>query len=265
MPTRPSKSKWTKYSVAADWWMLASGLMNLLSRLWPLAYQKLTLRAIKVGKNAGDPELTQDFDWHNVEGKRCQFIGRSLGERLTQSLIITCIIFEPLRFHTKWWLRRSSIIGRVRNQQRGRPPPLCSLVWVHTAPVTSFWQYLSFLLSGRAPRLKLLWSRRYNSFEEWATNEPDGLAKLRNGVGTAVAWLFIRFVQGVMAMPWIWAALVDTRRSLEDRRSVRDQIWHMAEELKDVWFTLELLGSMTRPADLMGKLFCKGSTCGHGR
>ena len=98
MPTRPSKSKWTKYPVAADWWMLASGLMNLLSRLWPLAYQKLTLRAIKVGKNAGDPELTQDFDWHNVEGKRCQFIGRSLGERLTQFLIITCILIRQHLF-----------------------------------------------------------------------------------------------------------------------------------------------------------------------
>lgn len=239
MPKRPCKGKWTKLGPCADWWMLALGTMNLLTRLWNIAYKEFLITVVKLAC-ASEPELTQDFNWHELRSKRCKYIESGLTEATVTSLVILCIVLEPLRFLTKWFLKRGSSFRRTRRQKAGKTPPLCDLVWLTASPATRVLQYFSLLMSGRAKRLRLLWARGgHSSFEQWAAHNPATLAVLRRAIMVASSLVHFRFIKSCICTPWVWASLADCRRT--DLDDVRAQLWHMADELLDEWFAVVVI------------------------
>ena len=119
LPCRPFKGKWTKLGPAVDWWMTAIGLMNALRKLWNIAFRRFIVTVIK--KTGGDePDLIQDFDWHYIRNKRAAYLSPLLTERMVLSLTILALVLEPLRYITKWFLRRGSSYRRNWHQKSGR-------------------------------------------------------------------------------------------------------------------------------------------------
>ena len=179
LPVSPQPKKWTKLGTSLDWHLLNVGCMNMLPRLLPRAFAKFSAPSDGGG---GDEEakpfefLSGDFDYHKVESAMYRAYSAGVAAApFLPSTIIMCIVMEPLRYITKWFLRRSSVARRTRAQLRSRRPPLCDLMSATSSVFIKVLQYLSFLLTGRAPRLALLWGRRYDSFSEWASSEPDQL------------------------------------------------------------------------------------------
>ena len=162
-------------------------------------------------------------------------------EARTVQLLILCVVLEPLRYLTLWFLRRGSIVRRKYRQNKGRTPPICDFVWMEGSPATRVLQYYSHLMSGKARRLRLIWGRSYSSFKAWADAEPALLQQFRRACRCASALVHYRFIVGCFALPWLWAALIDHRRSPEDRANVARQIWNMPHELIDLWFSEVLL------------------------
>ena len=120
------------------------------------------------------------------------------------------------------FLRMSSLPRRRKMQLRGLPPPMASLASLEHSVVTLVLEYYSFVMSGRAPRLKLLRSLKYANFEEWASKETALRDSLRRGVVVASAWVFARSFHRLLRPPWVLAAIVDTRQSDEYAREVID-------------------------------------------
>jgi hypothetical protein len=115
MPMRPSKGKWTKLGPSLDWWMEGLGVMGIVSRCWRVAYLKLSMRSTRDGPATKDPEILQDFHWHALEGARFTVINSTIHDAATLTwIIILCIVIEPLRFITQWFIRRSSPSARAK-------------------------------------------------------------------------------------------------------------------------------------------------------
>jgi len=120
---------------------------------------------------------------------------------------------------------------------KGKAAPICDLVWYQVSPSTRVLQYYSELLTGKSPRLRLLWGRGgYAGFEEWSVNEPEPLFVLRRAVCVASSWVFFRFQQAYMCYPWLLAGLVDPRRSQPDKRLIAEGLMGAPEETLDIWF-----------------------------
>lgn len=131
MPIRPSKGKWTKFGACADWFLLSMGIFGMLQRLWTKAYSQFSVRVTKQSECSSgfrDPDLVQDAHWHQLRSSRESFVWKGLTELMFVKIVILCIVLEPLRYLTKWFMRRGSVVHRVFNQHRGKVPPLCDLV-----------------------------------------------------------------------------------------------------------------------------------------
>ena len=104
-------------------------------------------------------------------------------------------------------------------------------------------QYYSWLLSGKCRRMRLVWGRAYASFEEWSKREPEQLLLFRRACQVGASLVFYRFLVMVFRAPWLWASLVDFRRTEADRDSVASQLWGLRDipELREEWFTDILL------------------------
>ena len=117
--------------------------------------------------------------------------------------ILFVLTMEPLRFLTGWFLHYSSPLTR-QTRTCFKYPPLCTLVSHMHSPVIAVMEYLSAMLSGVLPRLRLLWGRGFKSFSEWASARPKHLQALRSGVTTAGSWHFRIIVAGMHGMGWPW-------------------------------------------------------------
>lgn len=131
------------------------------------------------------------------------------------------------------------------------------MVWPTASPITKVLQYYSFLLTGLAPRLRLIWSRCYTSFDEWAEKEPEALESLRICITVAHSWCVHRFWQGSLVSPWMFAALIDFRRALPERHMIRDHLFNLSIEQLDEWFGLPLVQMFESAEGLMEKLCMK--------
>ena len=147
-------------------------------------------------KNSADADMIQDFDWRNLESKRYKYLDVHLTEATTISIVILAVVFEPLRWNAFWFIRRSSTQRRAAVQQKGGAPPIMDLVWLESSPITRVLQYLSFLASGGAPRLILIWSRSYESFGSWADNDEAGLEQFLMLLECAASWMDYRMLRG---------------------------------------------------------------------
>ena len=167
-------------------------------------------------------------------------------------LAAMALVLEPLRWLHRWFLRRASVPQRNAQQARGRVPPLADMVWLEASPALRILQYYSTLAAGLSPRLRILWARSYNSFDDFCNNEPDVLAAFRRGLECAVAWVHYRLVRLTMCTPFLWCSLIDDRRSPEDRASVKSQLWRLGADQGDSWFhqvLIKMLGEESRMDD----------------
>ena len=116
---------------------------------------------------------------------------------------------------------------------------MCDLVWLEGSPATRVLQYYSWLLSGKGRRMRLVWGRAYASLEEWSNREPRHLLLFRRACQSASSLVFYRLLVLVFRAPWLWAALVDFRRTDADRGQVASQLWGLrrSPELREEWFT----------------------------
>ena len=96
-------------------------------RLFKLAYRHTSFKV--VGTDAAGGTLTEHFDWHEVKVKRYKYLMDCNVELLAVWLAIICVILEPLRYLTSWFMKRASVVTRVAKQQAGKRPPLCDLVF----------------------------------------------------------------------------------------------------------------------------------------
>ena len=78
-------------------------------------------------------------------------------------------------------------------------------------------QYLSSLLRGTASRTRVLWGRKYNSFQRWSEREVDEARYFRRAVCHAIGQIELRHVRKFRRLPWRMFTFSDTRRSVLER------------------------------------------------
>ena len=158
MPCRPQEGKWTKVSPCVLWFQLIS-TMGVLKMLIPRSYSAMCYQIQR------DPDrFNKDHSAYNSEVAYSEVQGTMLktfevGVRKAgndELVTIFAIVLEPIAWLTRHFLRMSSLPRRRKMQLRGLPPPLASLASLEHSVVTLVLEYYSFVLSGRAPMLKLL-------------------------------------------------------------------------------------------------------------
>ena len=151
---------------------------------------------------------------YQVAGKRR---ARALAVlRCRAEMFLTCaigIVLEPLEFLTHYFMWASN---RLRDFTSW--PPLMDLVWACKWPLVAAQQYLSELLRGTAPRLRLRWQSSESScFAEWAGAHPDEAMALRRLILMAIGLAHWRHSCKLLSYPWRLVALGDERRPIAER------------------------------------------------
>ena len=240
-PTLPSKAKWTRLGPCLDWHLLCQCVFgNVLKKLFPLAFGSMLVR-IFASLGSEDQSYAQDVKWEHVAGVRLAAAKAGLARKENVvSIVIMSIFDEPVRWLTRWFMARSSHQRRHKSRERGKAPPLCSLAWDVASPATRVLQYLSSVMEGTAPRLKLLWGRSHDSFLEWAAACPAHLAMLRRVCACVSSWVWARHLEPYMRWPWKLAGLVDARRPTEDRRQIAHDFCAAPSDALDESFSRRL-------------------------
>ena len=97
-------------------------------------------------------------------------------------------------------------------------PPLLDLLWPARSPLIWVAQYLSELLSGDAPRLRIIWAwSGCDSFAQWQEDNPRHAFFLRELILLALALVKRRQLDKLLRLPWAIFAIGDIRRSFEER------------------------------------------------
>ena len=241
VPKRPNIKKWSKLGPSLDWHLVAVGAGLLPAILRGPSFKEVKVQAIREASNmvagCGHAVESEEFHWHRVQGQRYAHYRDHIEKPIFMpTIIILCLVFEPLRFITKWFFRHASVLQRARHRAAGRCAPLCDLVWPQRSVIVRVQTYLSFLLSGRAPRLKILYGRTHRSYAEWARDCPSENEQFRRTVVAASSLVEMRHMRPAFSAPWPAAAAADHRRPLENRRAIvmsylatpsecRDQLW----------------------------------------
>ena len=82
--------------------------------LWPRgdsAFHAILSRVVlrlPSGKAAtsDEPLIVQDLHWRALESKRAMFVERTMGEAMLIKLIVLSLVLEPLRYMSRWWMKR---------------------------------------------------------------------------------------------------------------------------------------------------------------
>ena len=210
IPGTPSATKWTKLGPCLDC-MLLGQLHGLLAMLFRTALGKLPfvtdVQSDVKNKDDIDPEAQSELTWHQVAGSRYQKATRLVRSEVdNESLRITAVTMEPIRFLTRWFLRCS------REHHAPKIPYLCSAVNPEFSPVTTSSQHFTALLFGSASRLRVIFGMRgCQSFLDWARAYPGSADLLRRAVLVGVSGIRKRHAKPLESWPWRLASLVDPR------------------------------------------------------
>ena len=237
LPVSPNKGKWTKTGQSTDWFVFALNIMNTLQQLWPLAWRSLRVMINKF-KN-GDMAI-QEVNFHATAGARVKH-GDKLIKQVDapEQIMILGILLEPFRYITGWFMKATAV-----NPDAAKRPPLCSVVTACFSPVIKASQYFSMLLRGVAPRLKLVWMRRgYTNFWEWCEAQKDLLTQFRIGIQVGSTWMWRRLWFLVATWPWLAAACIDDRLTIEQRTEIDDAfasapLWQLDWYMMQRWRVL---------------------------
>ena len=161
-----------------------------------------------------DPQLCHDATFSAVQGKRYTICAKWLQEASTPpSLTTLCIVLEPLRHLTAWFIRRAR-----EHEDPGRVPPALDLLNHAYSPIVHAEQYLAGLLDGQARRLVLLWrAAGDSSLDQWCQAHPECARALRRAALVAAAGVYRRHVVPLRQYPWRLVRLADDRIPFEER------------------------------------------------
>lgn len=216
IPPVPAANKWTKLGPCCDVIMsslLAHGIFRDI-----FLGLKFDTSAIGVEESGDlDDQLRSDVQFRAVQGKRfaasCDFL-RSAKHVLV--LVRLCLVLEPIRFLTAFWLRRASECEDPCSQ-----PPVFDMQHPRYSPLTLACQYLSGLLDRTAERLILLWrTSGHETVEAWFQHAPGEVRDFRRIVMVANCGIYRRHVCRYRSFPWLLCAIADERRPLSERRSI---------------------------------------------
>ena len=168
-PTVPQSGKWTKVGPCNEFYMIGSsyGLLSCLSNLayGPLHVRPKPLSAIMDDSNGAwvDPSLVSETFFSAVAGCRRNRYDAMVGD-LNHDFVnrSMCFVCESIRMITYF------LMG-VSNAPRdySRFSPLLNLLWCRTSLITWVLQYLSDLLTGDNPRLRIIYAwQGYATFED---------------------------------------------------------------------------------------------------
>ena len=193
--------------------------MRVLWLIIPISYNAM-VKKINSKPDEYSAEQTPyntEVSYQKVQGSMLKTLRDGTTKPSQGDLItIVVIILEPIGWLHRFYLKMSSLPRRQRLQKKGKPAPWCDLVCPEFSPATLVLEYFAFLARGLAPRLRLLFGRKYPNFEAWASHEVTLLAALRRGISVASSWVYVRSYQRLLKPPWIWAIVTDPRHS-EDK------------------------------------------------
>ena len=133
LPGKMMKGKWTTKTPCLSWWMTAM-VLNMVFNLWDHAYASFTVSHVKKPRRNCDPpdidpdSVLHEIDWHKLQGNRCKYVKAGFSVARSYTIIFLALVFEPLTFLHKWFMRRTSAKRRMRGQMVGETPPICDLV-----------------------------------------------------------------------------------------------------------------------------------------
>ena len=214
-PVPPSSGKWEKL-VPGIMWMVKLQLSGLLQLLLRPAFRKASFHKASGNsqtEDLDDPALRLDLSWHEVAGKRYARLERMVSNVWQEYvLMVTLLVAEPFRIMTH-------VLIAASNNERSFVgfPPLMNLLYDPTSIFIFSLQYLSSLLRGTASRTRLLWGRKYNSFQRWIEREVDEARFFRRAVCHAIGQIELRHVRKFRRLPWRMFTFADTRRSVLER------------------------------------------------
>ena len=142
-----------------------------------------------------DPSFTMAAEWHRVTGTRLTRFLRVMSDPVELFIIsCLCLILEPFSFLTKMFMKYSTM-----QRDYSKSPPIFDLIWDRTSIIVWVQQYLSWLLTGRAARLKMIYCRQgYTSFKKWHDRQPDQVSYLRGLLLMAIGLVEMRLHQGMI-------------------------------------------------------------------
>ena len=156
MPCKLRKPKRTS-NKNLGWWMTAF-LCNAIQKLWRISYGSIRVRRLKAEAKAAlgrvqsaAESIIHEFYWHKLECARCNFLGAHLlTEWIVLGIVSLNIVFEPLKWLHRWFMRRSSMVQRARRQMLGKLPPICDFVSIERSPATRSCSIIRTWLLGNA-------------------------------------------------------------------------------------------------------------------
>lgn len=255
LPMVPSQGKWTTTYPCWLYYVRCLCLCSVLQGVWYIAFGKLS-QTIVVDSKSDDPSYQIEISFHAVASKRVR-AGRELIKREStpELLLIFAIVVEPFRWLTGWFLHFSSPTRRAR-RHFWRCPPICLLTSAEHSPLVRILEYFSCLLSGIAPRLRLLFGRGgFHTFEAWCAAKPSLLAILRRGVTVGASWLHRRLVAGGSGIGWPWrlSQLIHLRCAQEERVRIAREFLGFPWHALDKHFSQRLRSLVGSPEQLLSK------------
>ncbi len=246
LPTIPSPSKWTKTGPCLDWVLgclwVHSALPQIMDEAFSRAFVSSTLGA---PRNEDDQLFTEEVAWRQLEGKRMRLATEFFRKPdISASLTILALVKEPLRWLTCVFLKCAKSL-----EEPTQWPPLCDLCRKDASCVTSVLQYYSYLCTGEAARLCLLF--RGQSPDAWQRHHTTQALEVRRVVLVAASWVHERHVRRLQTWPWRLASLPDTRLPLDERQAVAKEFWDTPRCCLDGGFSRRLKESLHEWQELL--------------
>ena len=217
VPSSPAANKWTKLGPSADFMTFALCPHRLLAGAFSKLKEPKEETTLQGDLNDLDPDLCKDVAFSAVAGSRYKASKEFLGAEETPTLLMRlCLVLEPLRHLTGWWMKCASDV-----EDPCRPPRLMDMVNPAWSPVRHALQYLSTLLDGKSSRLVLLWRLAgCGSLSEWYAQRPLDVRRFRRLCLLVSGWIYRRHECKWNQFPWLLVGVADKRRSMADRRKI---------------------------------------------
>ena len=141
------------------------------------------------------PSFTMAAELHKVNGTIFKRFLRVMNDPLKLFILnCLCVILEPFSFLTNMFMKYSTM-----HRDYSKSPPIFHLIWDRTSIIMWVQQYLSWLLTGRAARLKMIYCPQgYTSFKQWHDAQPDQVSYLRGLLLMAIGLVEMRLHQGMI-------------------------------------------------------------------
>ena len=115
------------------------------------AFRALAVKAKAQPELEADADEPSEIDFNDVNGKRCLRLLSIASDHAEQFVLFAfSIIDEPIQIMTHWFMKYSN-----RTPNFKQPAPLLDLLWPRKSIIVWSLQYLSQMLSGDCPRLRV--------------------------------------------------------------------------------------------------------------